>query len=296
MTREIRVLVVDDEVGVCNSCMKTLSREGYQVDCALDGQAALDQMAASRYDLVVTDLKMPKIDGMQLLKTVKARWPEVSVVMITGYGTIRSAVEAIKAGAFDYLPKPFTSELLAGVAARALGLTELLRDERKPLLYQPGVFGDLTLEDLDAMWCMPEHSWARIAADGTVRVGLDAVYRRLLGGEIGTIELSAPDTLLKQGEACARITVARANSLSIAGRATHTLWCPVGGKVIEANPQIDRDRSLLAGSPYVRGWLLRLEPSSLEADLRSLTPFDQSICGRVARKRLAPGTEPGLAG
>jgi FixJ family two-component response regulator len=295
MTKEIRVLVVDDEVGVCNSCMKTLSREGYQVDYVLDGEAALDQIAASPYDLVVTDLKMPKIDGMQLLKTVKARWPEVNVVMITGYGTIRSAVEAIRSGAFDYIPKPFTSEELAGVAARALGLTELLRDERKPSLYQPGVFADLTLENVDAMWCIPEHSWARIAEDKTVRVGLDAVYLRLLGGKIVTIELSPANTPLKQGEACARITVTRTGRSSAPERAAHNLWCPVGGTVIEANEQVGMDRDLVTGSPYVRGWLLRIEPSSLEGDLQNLKPFADSIGGRAARKRLKPRAETGLA-
>ena len=161
MTKEQRVLVVDDEIAVCNSCMKTLSREGYAVDYSLNGEEALKKISASSFDLVITDLKMPKVDGMQLLRTVKTRWPEVNVIMITGYGTIRSAVEAMKLGAFDYVSKPFTSEELAGVAARALGLTEIHRTEKPPLFYFPSAFVDLTFDDLENMWCIPEHAWIK---------------------------------------------------------------------------------------------------------------------------------------
>ncbi len=283
MAEELRVLVVDDEITVCNSCMKTLSREGYKVDYSLNGAEALKKIAGGNYDLVVTDLKMPKVDGMQLLRTVKARWPEVNVIMITGYGTIRSAVEAMKLGAFDYVSKPFTSEELAGVAARALGLTKLHREDETPILYLPVIFGDLKTEDLESMWCIPEHAWIRIGKDHTVQIGLDAVYCRLIGGGIATIELPQVGKDLKQGEACVVMTTKDTNSSK---EAQHNLWCPLGGCVLKTNDDVQKDLSLLTKSPYSQGWLVRLEPSNIDEDLKTLKPFTESIGGRAAQRYL----------
>jgi CheY-like chemotaxis protein len=286
MAEELRVLIVDDEIAVCNSCMKTLSREGYAVDYSLSGEEALNKIAIGNYDLVITDLKMPKVDGMQLLRTVKGRWPEVNVIMITGYGTIRSAVEAMKLGAFDYVSKPFTSEELAGVAARALGLTTIHREKEAPILYLPTIFGDLKIEDLESMWCIPEHAWIMICKDRTVRIGLDAVYRRLIGSEISAIELPRVGKHLKQGEACVVMTAKGTIDKESLKEARHNLWCPLGGIVVETNNEVQKDLSLLARGPYSRGWLVRLEPSNLEEDLRNLKPFTESIGGRAAQKHL----------
>jgi len=284
MSEELRVLVVDDEIAVCNSCMKTLTREGYTVDYSLNGEEALKKIAIGNYDLVITDLKMPKVDGMQLLRTVKARWPEVNVIMITGYGTIRSAVEAMKLGAFDYVSKPFTSEELAGVTARALGLTKLRREEKVPILYPPLIFDDIKLIDLENMWCIPEHAWAEIRKDHTVQIGLDTVYRRLIGGKIGKLKLPQVGKQLKQGDACAVITVKGSRDTDSPKEAQHNLWCPVSGMVVETNKDVQNDLSLLTKSPYGLGWLVRVEPSNLEEDLRNLIPFTESIGGRAAQK------------
>jgi len=284
MSEELRILVVDDEITVCNSCIKTLIQEGYAVDYSLNGEEALKKIAIGNYDLVITDLKMPKVDGMQLLRTVKARWPEVNVIMITGYGTIRSAVEAMKLGAFDYVSKPFTSEELAGVAARALGLTKLRREEKVPILYPPLIFDDVKLIDLENMWCIPEHAWAGIGKDNTVKIGLDSVYRRLIGGKIRKLKLPQVGKHLKQGEACVVITVKGSRDADSQKEAKHNLWCPVSGMVMEINNDVQKDLSLLAKSPYGRGWLVRLEPSNLEEDLRNLKPFTESIGGRAAQK------------
>jgi CheY-like chemotaxis protein len=285
---EVRILVVDDEALVCNSCSKTLSHEGYYVDCALNGEEAQIKIASSRYDLVITDLKMPKVDGMELLRTVKKRWPEISVVMITGYGTIRSAVEAIKLGAFDYIPKPFTSEELAGVASRALGFTKMLREE-SPVLISPSAFGDIRLEDLDKMWCIPEHAWARIRPDGMGEVGLDAMYRRLIGGLITNLEIAPLHKSIRQGEACARITVKQSSDSSVPKEACHNVWCPIGGVVKEIHQEACEDLALLEKSPYCRGWLLRIEPSNFEEDVKNLKRFAESIGGRIAKKQIEKG-------
>jgi DNA-binding NtrC family response regulator len=121
-----RVLVVDDELSICKSCEKILSREGYYVKSVLSGSQALSLLELEPFDIVFTDLKMAEMGGMDLLETLRARFPDVVPVVITGYATIASVVETMKLGAFDYLPKPFTPEEMAAVAKKAWEKRQLL--------------------------------------------------------------------------------------------------------------------------------------------------------------------------
>ena len=118
-------LVVDDELSVCLGVKKLLCKENFDVDTALSGREALDKLDIKRYDIVITDMMMPVINGMYLLKRIKENWPETSVIMMTGYATIRTAIQAIQSGAFDYIPKPFTPEELRSVTSRAIRKREL---------------------------------------------------------------------------------------------------------------------------------------------------------------------------
>lgn len=101
-----RILVVDDEVNVLLTVEAILRQEGYEVDTAPNGQAALDAIARHTYDLVLTDLKMPGIDGMRVLEEVRKRSPATGTIMMTGYGSLDSALEAVHLGAYEYLLKP----------------------------------------------------------------------------------------------------------------------------------------------------------------------------------------------
>ncbi len=110
---KIKVLVVDDEAQVCQSVKKVLARKGYQVEQALCVSGALDMIEKEQeLDLIIADLMMPQAGGMELLRTTRDRWPEIPVLIITGYASIASAVEATRLGAAGYLPKPFTAEEL----------------------------------------------------------------------------------------------------------------------------------------------------------------------------------------
>ena len=115
-----RILVVDDEETVCQSIKKILSRKGYSVDNALNVEDAVKKINDLKFDLVITDLMMPKTNGMELLKIVRDHYPELEVIMITGYASIESAVEATKLGASHYLPKPFTPDELNEVTEKVL--------------------------------------------------------------------------------------------------------------------------------------------------------------------------------
>jgi FixJ family two-component response regulator len=119
---EHHVLVVDDETVVCNSVRKILSGKGFRVDQALDPEEALRKIDLEQYDLVILDFKLPRMTGLQLLHRIKAVYPDLAVIMITGYASIPGAIEATKEGAFEYLAKPFTPGELLTAARGALEL------------------------------------------------------------------------------------------------------------------------------------------------------------------------------
>jgi DNA-binding NtrC family response regulator len=115
-----KILVVDDEMVICRSCEKIFRRGGHLVTVATSGREALKILEAEEFDVVFTDLKMMDVGGMEVLQTVRQRYPATVVVVITGYATVASAVETMRGGAFDYLPKPFTAEELTAVLERAI--------------------------------------------------------------------------------------------------------------------------------------------------------------------------------
>lgn len=115
-----RILVVDDENIVRTSCSRTLAPEGYEVKLAKNGFEGLKMASEERFDLVLTDLKMPDMDGIEVLRIIKEKWPETAVVIVTGYQTVDTAVKAIKLGAYDYIEKPFTPDILISTVAEAL--------------------------------------------------------------------------------------------------------------------------------------------------------------------------------
>jgi len=112
-----KILVIDDEDIVRLSCSRSLVPQGYELKMAKNGPEGLKMLEEETFDLVLTDLKMPNMDGIEVLGTIKEKWPKTDVVIVTGYQTVETAVKAIKIGAFDYVEKPFTPDsLLATVA------------------------------------------------------------------------------------------------------------------------------------------------------------------------------------
>jgi DNA-binding NtrC family response regulator len=107
-----KILVIDDEDIVRISCSRTLVPEGYELKMARNGSEGIKALEEESFDLVLTDLKMPHMDGIEVLGAIKERWPQTEVVIVTGYQTVETAVRAIKLGAFDYIEKPFTPDTL----------------------------------------------------------------------------------------------------------------------------------------------------------------------------------------
>jgi len=126
-----KILVVDDEPNICQSCVKILSKQDYDVRYALNGFDALKLMEEDLFDVIVTDLKMSRLGGMELLSQVKETYPDTRVVVITGYASVASAVEVMKMGAFDYLPKPFTPHELRAVVFQALSEKQMQQQNQE---------------------------------------------------------------------------------------------------------------------------------------------------------------------
>lgn len=116
-----KVLVIDDEDIVRTSCSRALTPEGYEVKMARNGFDGLKMIEEEEFDLVLTDLKMPDMDGIEVLGKIKEEWPGIEVIIITGYQTVDTAVKAIKLGAFDYIEKPFTPDALVSAVRNAFG-------------------------------------------------------------------------------------------------------------------------------------------------------------------------------
>ncbi len=263
MEQKAKILVVDDEIPVCKSVSSVLAVEAYAVDAALSGEEALKKEQENQYDVIIADLMMPGMSGMELLRAVKAKRPDLTVIMMTGYPSIKTAVQAVKLGAFDYIPKPFTPSELRSLVERALMRKQLYEQE-------PPSEVELEVEEIaepavpSDLYCIPEHSWAKLEEDGSVRIGIHDIYLTTIQNP-SSIELPHKNETVNQGEVCLKIIDGNGN--------VHRIWSPVSGIIISVNKELERDSSLIMRDPYRSGWMLLIDPLRLREDLKNLVPF-----------------------
>ena len=115
-----RIMVVDDEKGICQNVEKILSKNNYEVICALSAAEALERLKTESFDLMISDIVMPGMNGLELLKQVKTGWPKTRALMMTAYASTDTALKAIRLGALDYVSKPFTPDELRTVVRKAM--------------------------------------------------------------------------------------------------------------------------------------------------------------------------------
>lgn len=264
MTDRRRVLVVDDEEVVLASVEKLLGKEDMTVDKVADAESALRLLRESSFDVVITDLMMPRIDGLELLRRIRSEGHSVPTILITGYATIRSAMDALKAGAVEYLPKPFTRSELRGAITRALRRRTLqpavdaaaaLRPSHGPVEGEAG--------GQEEVYRLPEHTWLRVEGKGTVVVGMDYLFAQMIG-RLLSIDLPSTDEFIEQGRVCF-MTVDREGI-------SHFLCSPVSGKVVAVNPEIAANPNIVHEQPENGGWLIRVRPADLGRELKNLVP------------------------
>lgn len=129
-------LVIDDEQIVLDSVSRILTEDTYEVDTSLSGREGLNKALEGHYDVVLTDIRMPDIGGMRVLRDIKRAKPALPVVIITGYATVKSAVQAMKLGAADYLEKPFTPEQLLKAVRSALEAAATQEPEEQAIVHK----------------------------------------------------------------------------------------------------------------------------------------------------------------
>jgi len=131
-----KALVIDDEQVVLDSVTKILTDENYEVDVSLSGREGLQWAIGRDYDIVLTDIRMPDIGGMRVLRDIKRAKPSLAVVMITGYASVESSVQAMKLGAADYIEKPFTPDQLLKAVASALDIAATQEPEEQAVVHK----------------------------------------------------------------------------------------------------------------------------------------------------------------
>jgi len=115
-----KILVVDDEINVCKSIRRALMCDEYEIDMAMGGEEALRKEAEKHYDVILVDLMMPGLSGIDLLRSLKGQRSRAQIIMMTGYPSTKTSLHTMQLGAFDYLPKPFVPSEIRNVVIRAL--------------------------------------------------------------------------------------------------------------------------------------------------------------------------------
>ncbi len=247
MENKGKILVLDDDPVVTLSCKRILGAEGYNIITADKGEEAIKKISNEEFDLLISDIRLPDINGITVLREAKVVQPKLDVVIITGYPTLEDAKESVKLGAFEFIEKPFTPEFMMNVAKKVFDnkgwiLRKAFIDEFRNDI--------VSLRDTEnPVIFYKEGTWARPAKNGLWEIGCDVRYW-LLSGQLMYIDLSDGLKMVAAGEPFAKI-------LSGGGQ-TEELISPMTGKVVELNHQANTAMSALVRDNLCEGWLLWL--------------------------------------
>jgi FixJ family two-component response regulator/glycine cleavage system H lipoate-binding protein len=248
MSDEPTLLVVDDEEAICEGCRRIFSHQGFAVQKCNDANRGLNMATHGDYAAVLLDVKMPEMDGLQFLESLRKSKPSVPVVLMTGYPSIPNAASAVRLGASDYVTKPFTPEEISQAVHRLLhananpAAAALLADA--PPAGEPVRFY--------------RESWYQMNREGVVRVG--ALVARPGVDKIESLSLPRIGEVMYQGLPLASITVA--------GQPPRIIPAPVSGVVASVNDSLAADPAALLSDPCGRGWIACICPTRLEEEAK----------------------------
>ncbi len=247
--RKKSVLVVEDEKKMREGLRELLAEEGYGVDTAEDGLEAVEKVRAKRFDVVVSDLKMPRIDGMELLHIIRDTNKNIAFIIITGYGTIESAKEAIRLGAFDYINKPFSHNILIDAIEEALQTKD--KESSTQVAARPQISA-LRRTNIG-------HAWFSVQPDGSVLVGANEKFYEE-AGEIVYCDLPFQGDKVVKGQTCVRM-------INAGQHMPRKFLSPLGGTVVKVNEKMETQPWLAQKDPYGEAWLFVMVPSRFEEEL-----------------------------
>ncbi|MEW6213848.1 MAG: response regulator [Nitrospirota bacterium] len=241
-----KILVVDDDPAVTLSCKRILGAQGYNIITVDRGKEAIKRVGSEEFDLLISDIRLPDVDGLTVIKESRIIQPKLDAVIITGYPTLEDAEESLRLGVFEYIEKPFTPEFMINVAKKIF-------DKRGWILRQSFIdeFRDyiVPLREEDPVIFYKEGIWARPIKEGIWEVGCDLRYW-LLTTEPLLIELPEELSTFVAGEPFARVTSSKGE--------THELIAPMTGVVKEINHQANETMLALIRNNLRVGWLLWL--------------------------------------
>lgn len=258
MDESVKILVVDDEEVVLLSIRKVFKAANFELDTVQSPQLGLAMMESRQYDVVITDLMMPGMNGLEFLEQVRKIDAKVRVIMITGYATMRTALQSMRRGAFDFLAKPFTKDELSNMVHRAV--------QHGPMTQRPDAEEEEN-EVIDPLspgkvYSLRNHSWARIEESGLVVIGVENNFLQTIG-EIQSVELPSVGDYIEQGGNCAKLTTIDERN--------YALWCPLSGRVNKVNERLDESPKYL-GHQDENDWLVLIDPTALEHEIEQLIP------------------------
>jgi FixJ family two-component response regulator/glycine cleavage system H lipoate-binding protein len=261
-----RILCIDDEEVVLDSFRKILVLDGFSVDTVESGKEGLVLIHKHNYDFTYVDLKMPDMGGVEVTKAIKESRPDIDVVIVTGYGSVESAVETMKYGAMDYVQKPFTPEELIEFANRNLSnRQERIRDELKPTVHVSSLaeFKSRGLDEFfipGGVFISDEHCWLSLNTDGTVKIGIDDFINKLIG-PIEKIEFPNVGREIKRSQTLFSVSK---------GKENFYFGSPVSGKVLKVQEDLNKKLDELDHSPYDKNWVCIIDADNLDTELVDL--------------------------
>ena len=242
-----RILVLDDDPIVTLSCKRILGAEGFSISTVEKGEDALNKLSKEDFDLLISDVRLPDISGMEVLKEARVIKPKTDVVIITGYPTLEDAKESTKLGASEYIEKPFTPDFMLNVAHKVF-------DTRGWILRQAFIdeFRDSVVNIRDQenpVIFYKEGTWARPAKDGLWEIGCDLRYW-LLTGNLMYVEFINDLEKVDAGMPFARIYTS--------GGQSNDLLSPMNAELKEINTKANDVMCALLKEHLSEGWLLWL--------------------------------------
>lgn len=259
-----KILVIDDEEVVHVSLKRILGRKGHEIEATLNAHEGLDLIENDSFDMVITDLMMPEMNGIDLLKELKDRGIQIPVLMITGYPTIKTALQALRLGAVDYLAKPFTrTELLAPV-------NRILRRQAKPKSEHSTLIpafkngddkeeSDMILLEPGDRYHLRRHSWVVYQQDGTVVSGIVGSFLNNIGS-VESIQIPDEADVVEQGYVGIKLKTESGEE--------HGVLMPLSGRVISVNSEAVANPKEITPET----WIVMILPDRLQSEIPLLVP------------------------
>ena len=254
MSANPRLLVVDDEAVICRACHRVFSRQGFQVEESCDARQGLDWATGRDYAGILLDIKMPEMDGIEFLESLRKKKPDVPVVIMTGYPSIPNAAAAVRLGASDYVTKPFTPEQITQSVQRVLARCAAeKKEEGAPVAESRAPEGQFLF--FGPAWLQPEE-------DGSARVG--AVVAPRQAAKAQAVRLPQVDEVVYQGLPLAALVLDDESQVIVPS--------PVSGLVVAVNERLNEEPNLLASDPCGEGWIACVYTTRFEDELNQCTP------------------------